>query len=166
MPSIALALAFFAEAAGSANATEDRPRLLLPRPSSSSLLCPSKSGVDLNKADVVVGAGRGFGAEEDLQMARDLCDKVGGGLGLLRPLAEGFGWLPTGSTLAFPASCSAPRSTSQLAFPARCSTWSAATARPRCSQDQQGPERTCLQAVRLRSGWRHQDCLPALVAAL
>ena len=54
-----------------------------------------KSGVDLNKADVVVAAGRGFGAEEDLQMARDLCDKIGGGLGCSRPLTEGVNWLPT-----------------------------------------------------------------------
>ena len=54
-----------------------------------------KSGVDLNTADVVVAAGRGFGAEEDLQMARDLCDKIGGGLGCSRPLTEGVNWLPT-----------------------------------------------------------------------
>lgn len=54
-----------------------------------------KSGVDLTKADVVVAAGRGFSAEEDLQMARDLCDKLGAGLGCSRPLTEGVNWLPT-----------------------------------------------------------------------
>jgi electron transfer flavoprotein alpha subunit len=54
-----------------------------------------KSGVDLTKADVVVAVGRGFGAEEDLQLARDLCDKLGGGLGCSRPIAEGNNWLPT-----------------------------------------------------------------------
>lgn len=54
-----------------------------------------REGADLTKCDVVVGAGRGFGAEEDLQMARDLCDKIGGGLGCSRPLTEGVNWLPT-----------------------------------------------------------------------
>lgn len=124
----------FAEAAASgANATEE---LAWVAPAKAIKLVSSvpveKSGVDLNKADVVVAAGRGFGAEEDLQMARDLCDKIGGGLGcsVLSPrVSTGF---PPRSTLAFPASCSAPRFTSQLASPARCSTWSAATARPRC----------------------------------
>ena len=53
-----------------------------------------KSSVDLTKADVVVAAGRGFTAEEDLQAARDLCDKLGAGLGCSRPLAEGVDWMP------------------------------------------------------------------------
>ncbi len=53
-----------------------------------------KSGVDLNKADVVVAAGRGFAEESQLDMARELCDKVGGGLGCSRPLTEGVDWLP------------------------------------------------------------------------
>ena len=87
----------FAEAAASgANATEE---LAWVAPAKAIKLVSSvpveKSGVDLNKADVVVAAGRGFGAEEDLQMARDLCDKVGGGLGCSRPLTEGVNWLPT-----------------------------------------------------------------------
>lgn len=54
-----------------------------------------KSGVDLTKADVVVGAGRGFSEEADLALANALCDKIGGGLGCSRPLTEGEGWLPT-----------------------------------------------------------------------
>lgn len=54
-----------------------------------------KSGVDLTKADVVVGAGRGFSEEADLALASALCDKIGGGLGCSRPLTEGEGWLPT-----------------------------------------------------------------------
>lgn len=54
-----------------------------------------KSGVDLNKSDVVVAAGRGFSEEADLDLARALCDKIGAGLGCSRPLAEGAGWMPT-----------------------------------------------------------------------
>ncbi len=54
-----------------------------------------KSGIDLTKSDVVVAAGRGFAEEADLDLARALCDKVGGGLGCSRPLAEGVNWMPT-----------------------------------------------------------------------
>lgn len=53
-----------------------------------------KSGVDLTKADVVVAAGRGFTEESQLDMARELCDKIGAGLGCSRPLTEGVNWLP------------------------------------------------------------------------
>lgn len=53
-----------------------------------------QTGADLTKCDVVIGAGRGFQAEEDLQMARDLGAKVGGELGCSRPLAENVTWLP------------------------------------------------------------------------
>ncbi len=53
-----------------------------------------KSGIDLTKADVVVSAGRGFAEEEQLDIARALCDKLGAGLGCTRPLTEGVDWLP------------------------------------------------------------------------
>lgn len=53
-----------------------------------------REGADLTKCDVVVGAGRGFAEEADLQMARDLCAKVGAELGCSRPLAENVDWLP------------------------------------------------------------------------
>ncbi|MEG2369398.1 MAG: electron transfer flavoprotein subunit alpha/FixB family protein [Raoultibacter sp.] len=54
-----------------------------------------KSGVDLTKAEIVVGAGRGFAEEDDLDLARSMCDKLGAGLGCSRPLTEGVNWLPT-----------------------------------------------------------------------
>ena len=54
-----------------------------------------RSGVDLNKADYVVAAGRGFSEKEQLDLARALCDKIGAGLGCSRPLTEGVDWLPT-----------------------------------------------------------------------
>lgn len=53
-----------------------------------------KSGADLTKADCVVAAGRGFAEESELDLARDLCSKVGGELGCTRPLTEGVDWLP------------------------------------------------------------------------
>ncbi|WP_041690712.1 electron transfer flavoprotein subunit alpha/FixB family protein [Eggerthella sp. YY7918] len=54
-----------------------------------------KSGVDLFKADAVVAAGRGFAEESELDLARALADKLGGGLACSRPLTEGVNWLPT-----------------------------------------------------------------------
>ncbi|HIT51579.1 MAG TPA: electron transfer flavoprotein subunit alpha/FixB family protein [Candidatus Aveggerthella excrementigallinarum] len=53
-----------------------------------------KSGVDLTKADVVMAAGRGFTEESQLDVARDICEKIGGGLGCTRPLTEGLDWFP------------------------------------------------------------------------
>ena len=53
-----------------------------------------KTSVDLNKADVIVAAGRGFAEESDLELARNLAAKVGGELGCTRPLTEGVDWLP------------------------------------------------------------------------
>lgn len=49
-----------------------------------------KSGVDLQKADVVVAAGRGFGLESDLDMARALCDKLEAGLGCTASFGRGY----------------------------------------------------------------------------
>lgn len=53
-----------------------------------------KTGADLTKSSVVVGAGRGFTAEEKLENARQLADKIGAGLGCTRPLTEGVDWMP------------------------------------------------------------------------
>ena len=84
-----------AEASG-ANAVEE---VAWVAPASAVRLVSSKpralSGVDLNKADVVVAAGRGFAEESELDLARELCDKLGAGLACSRPLTEGVNWLPT-----------------------------------------------------------------------
>lgn len=50
------------------------------------------SDVDLASAERVVACGRGFGAEEDLQLARELAGKIGAELACTRPLAEGEAW--------------------------------------------------------------------------
>ena len=53
-----------------------------------------KSDVNLAAAKRVVAAGRGFAAEEDLQMARDFAAAIGGELGCTRPLTEAEDWMP------------------------------------------------------------------------
>jgi electron transfer flavoprotein alpha subunit len=50
--------------------------------------------VNLAAAKRVVGVGRGFQAEEDLELARALADKLGAELACSRPIAEGVGWMP------------------------------------------------------------------------
>lgn len=68
-----------------------------------------KSGPDLTKADVVVGAGRGFSEESQLGLARDLCEKMGAGLGCSRPLTEGVDWLPRETYLGVSGLMLAPK---------------------------------------------------------
>lgn len=50
--------------------------------------------VDLGAAKRVVGVGRGFAAEADLDLARDVAGRLGAELACSRPISEGVGWLP------------------------------------------------------------------------
>lgn len=50
--------------------------------------------VDLSAAGRVVAAGRGFGVEGELELAREFCRAIGGELGCTRPLTESEGWFP------------------------------------------------------------------------
>jgi len=50
--------------------------------------------VNLAAAKVVVGVGRGFAAEEDLQLARDLAAAIGAEVACSRPVTEGLDWMP------------------------------------------------------------------------
>jgi len=50
--------------------------------------------VNLAAAQRVVGVGRGFAAEADLDLARQLAAKLGAEVACSRPIAEGVGWLP------------------------------------------------------------------------
>jgi electron transfer flavoprotein alpha subunit len=49
---------------------------------------------DITEARVIVCAGRGFDKKEDLTLARELADALGGELGATRPLTEELHWLP------------------------------------------------------------------------
>jgi len=53
-----------------------------------------RQGQDLSAAKVVVCAGRGFEKQEDLALARELADTLGGALACTRPLSEEMHWLP------------------------------------------------------------------------
>ncbi len=53
-----------------------------------------RSGVRLEDAEVVVVAGRGFERREDLRLAFELAEALGGAVGATRPLVADLGWLP------------------------------------------------------------------------
>ena len=53
-----------------------------------------KVAKDITEARVIVCAGRGFDKKEDLAIARELADALGGELGATRPLTEEMHWLP------------------------------------------------------------------------
>jgi electron transfer flavoprotein alpha subunit len=57
------------------------------------------AGTGLLKAEAVVCVGRGFGDEQELELARALADKVSGEMACTRPLTEGVGWMPKGTYL-------------------------------------------------------------------
>lgn len=66
---------------------------LLSRVKVLSTLRPSKGGLDLTKADIIVSIGRGIGSKNEIPMYRELADALGGVLACSRPLTD-QGWLP------------------------------------------------------------------------
>lgn len=67
-----------------------------PTPGLALLETRAKAGevVDLAAAKRVVGVGRGFAAEADLALARELAASLGAELACSRPIAEGVDWMP------------------------------------------------------------------------
>ena len=56
--------------------------------------CATTDTVDLGGAKTVVGVGRGFKEEADLDLAEAIAVELGAGMACSRPVAEGMGWLP------------------------------------------------------------------------
>ncbi|MGA2028435.1 MAG: electron transfer flavoprotein subunit alpha/FixB family protein, partial [Syntrophobacteraceae bacterium] len=54
----------------------------------------AREAVDITEAKIIVSVGRGFEKKEDLKLARDLADVLGGEVGCSRPIAEELRWLP------------------------------------------------------------------------
>ena len=52
-----------------------------------------RGAVDIESAEVVVGVGRGFRNKDDIRMASELAELLGGEVGCSRPIAADFGWL-------------------------------------------------------------------------
>jgi len=53
-----------------------------------------QQGVDISKADRVVGIGRGVDKQEDLAMIQAFADAVGAEVGCTRPICEEMKWMP------------------------------------------------------------------------
>ena len=54
----------------------------------------AREAVDITEAKVIVCVGRGFEKKEDVKLAQDLADVLGGEVGCSRPIAEELRWLP------------------------------------------------------------------------
>ncbi|HOI96598.1 MAG TPA: electron transfer flavoprotein subunit alpha/FixB family protein [Syntrophobacter fumaroxidans] len=54
----------------------------------------ARGSVDVTEAKIVVCVGRGIEKKEDVKLARDLADALGGELACSRPVAEELRWLP------------------------------------------------------------------------
>ena len=52
------------------------------------------SAVRIEEADIIVSVGRGFRSREDLKLAFELADLLGGQVGCSRPIAADLKWLP------------------------------------------------------------------------
>ena len=52
-----------------------------------------EGGVDIADADILVGSGRGFGGEENLEVARELASALGGEVAATRAIVDA-GWIP------------------------------------------------------------------------
>ena len=80
------------------SASDKEPKALEFVEPKSAIKCLNKlpkqsSSVDLNKAKRIVAVGRGIAKEEDLAMARALCEALGAELGCSRPIAESEKWM-------------------------------------------------------------------------
>jgi electron transfer flavoprotein alpha subunit len=52
-----------------------------------------KSSVNLESAQIIVSAGRGFKAKEDLKILEDLAEALGAQIGCTRPISADLGWM-------------------------------------------------------------------------
>lgn len=69
----------------------------------------TSEGADLGRAAIVVGAGRGFGSEEELELARALARALHGEVACSRPIAENEQWMPKSSYLGVSGRMIAPK---------------------------------------------------------
>ncbi len=67
------------------------------------------SGIKLEEAEIVVGVGRGFKKKEDLKLAFELADLLGGQVGASRPIAADLKWLPEDAWIGISGKRIAPK---------------------------------------------------------
>lgn len=58
-----------------------------------SILSPKIEGIDITKADILVSVGRGIGTKENIELAKQLAEKLNGTVSGSRPITD-MGWLP------------------------------------------------------------------------
>ena len=96
LPAIILFLTRFAEPSESAlGGGGEVARLEPPQPTVKTIDVKEKEvgGVNLEEAEIIVGVGRGFKSKEDLKLAFELAELLGGQVGCTRPIAADLKWL-------------------------------------------------------------------------
>jgi electron transfer flavoprotein alpha subunit len=68
-----------------------------------------RSGVRLDRADVIVGAGRGLKSQEDLALLEDLAGILEGAVGATRPVTDDLGWLAVDQKIGLSGQTVKPR---------------------------------------------------------
>lgn len=61
----------------------------------------SRGGIDITTSQIVVGVGRGFRNKEDIALAQQLANLLGGAVGCSRPIAADYSWLPEDVWIGF-----------------------------------------------------------------
>jgi electron transfer flavoprotein alpha subunit len=69
----------------------------------------TRGTTDLSKSEIIVSCGRGFAEEASLDLARELADKTGAGLGCTRPLTEAVNWFAKETYIGISGAVLAPR---------------------------------------------------------
>jgi electron transfer flavoprotein alpha subunit len=72
------------------------------------ILHPPADEVDITKANVIVGVGRGIGQPSNLGLARKLAETLGGVIAATRPVID-MGWLPAGYLVGLSGKTVSPR---------------------------------------------------------
>lgn len=72
------------------------------------LLQPEEGEVDITRAEIIVAVGRGVGNKENIQVAKDLADALGGTLACSRPVTD-LGWLPSAYHVGISGKTVAPK---------------------------------------------------------
>lgn len=73
-----------------------------------SVLQPALGGIDINKADVIVTAGRGIGNAGNLKLIEELAEALGGVVAGSRPVVD-LGWLEKGRLVGISGKTVSPR---------------------------------------------------------
>ena len=110
-----------------------------------------EGGVDIADADILVGSGRGFGGEENLSVARELAEALGGEVAATRAIVDA-GWIPYATQIGQTGKTVAPKLYLGAGVSGRDPAQGRHAELGEHPRDQQGPERADLRVL-ATSAW-------------